>query len=254
VEKRDGIVAPGALAKRRTQAVLHLAIPDRHGTSGRPRGDRHIVTAHRVQKSAHDQRPRVGIAVHRGYAAQIQLGTRQYERHRERVIEIVADIRVQEDRDFRGGFGTLEGRRTRRSQEQHPKRQGVLSRQAVLSAHRWLAFFWSAALFRRFLEQRNKAAKQSGGKAPHSQLEARHFTSSPRTSGASPPLGVIAARMAFSGVLRRKNRIAPSAMAACTPSSNRPPSFGSGPRGSYGRSCGLVHGTASPASTTRNVQ
>src|SRR5262249_14161339 len=69
----------------------------------------------------------------------------------------------------------------------------------------------------------------------------------------SPPAGVMTARSVAMSARRLMKRTAESHIAALKPSGNRPPNGGSSFFGSYRTSSGLVHGTATPASTIRSV-
>ncbi len=69
----------------------------------------------------------------------------------------------------------------------------------------------------------------------------------------SPPSRVINLRIVESLMVCLRKRTEPSAKAARKPFLVMPPSFGSGFLGSYDKSTGLVHGTASAASTIRIV-
>ena len=83
-------------------AVLHLPVRQRLDRRLRhSRGDRHIALADRGQESARHVRPLDRIVSDRGDATQVNLRTGEDQRQRKGVVDVLADVEVEQDRNLR---------------------------------------------------------------------------------------------------------------------------------------------------------
>src|SRR5262249_20428411 len=127
IEELDGAFLDGPLAEGGAQAVLHLSAEVRRVARRRARGDGDVSAADGVQQAAEDEGARVRVAVNGGDAVQADLGTRQDERQGEGIVDVAADVGVEQDGHLRhsGGISPERARqqRDRQSEDHDGKRR-----------------------------------------------------------------------------------------------------------------------------------